>query len=179
MIEWKIRVSIFRNTLILKQLGIALGIPFGVLIIILLFLEGDPRYKMYGIGLILALFASTWVFVMIFYKGKYEVQFTLDNEGILCETQADQAKKNRIINFLALVLGLISKKPGVAGAGILGQSRQKVYLRWNKVKLVKYKPRQHTILLRGGPLESLGLFCTPENYSEVTIMVADKTRHLN
>ena len=178
ILAWETRVSIFRNSLILKQLGIALGIPFGILIIILLFLGGDPRYKVYGIGMIVALFICTWLFVMIVYRGKYEVQFTLNKDGVLCETQSGQARKNRAINFLTVVLGFISKKPGVAGAGILAQSRQKEFLRWSKVKKVKYKPKQYTIMLRGGPLEAIALFCTRENYSRVSLMVREKTEHL-
>lgn len=70
-LEWKNRVSIFRNSLILKQLGIAIGIPFGILIIILFVLRGDLRYKIYGIGLIAALFVCTWLFVIIVYRRPY------------------------------------------------------------------------------------------------------------
>lgn len=179
ILDWKIRVSIFRNSLILKQLAIALGIPFGILIVILLFLGGDSRYKMYGIGLILALFIVTWLFVMIVYRGKYEVQFTLSKEGVTCETQSNQARKNRVINFLAAVLGLLSRNPGAAGAGILAQSRQKEHLAWKKIKKVKYRPKQHTIMLRGGPLEAIALFCRPDNYLEVSAIVQEKTGYLH
>lgn len=177
ILKWKIKVSIFRNSLILKQIGIALGIPFGILIVILLLLGIDSRYKLYGIGLILALFILTWLFIMIVYRGKYEVQFTLSKEGALWETQPGQARKNRVINFLTAVLGLLSKKPGVTGAAILAQSRQREYLRWKRVRKVEYKPKQHTIMLKGGALETMALFCTPENYLEVSSIVQNKGKN--
>jgi len=32
--EWTIKVSVFRNSVIVRQLGFAIGIPFGILIIV-------------------------------------------------------------------------------------------------------------------------------------------------
>jgi hypothetical protein len=82
------------------------------------------------------------------------------------------------VGILTVVLGLLSGRPAVAGAGMLAQSRQEVFLRWNRVTKVKYKPKSLTILLRGGWMEQIALFCAAENYSQVEHEVMFRTTHL-
>lgn len=166
-IEWYVNVPIFRNTLILKQLGLAIGIPFGLLAVILAFASGKSIYTLYALGLIGALLFFTWLFVMVVYRGQYEVEFVLDDKGVLCRTRIGQAKKNQIVNNLTVMLGFLFGKPTVAGAGMLAEARQSVYLRWCRITKISYQPRRHTILLRGGWTEQIALFCTEINYDEV------------
>jgi len=75
-------------------------------------------------------------------------------------------------------LGLLSGKPAAAGAGMLAQSRQEVFIRWGRVMKVKYRPKSDTILLRGGWTEQIALFCTAENFSEAERFIELKTKHL-
>lgn len=176
--QWQISIPIFKNTVILKQLGIAIGIPFGLVALVIGFASGKSVYVLYGLGLIGALLFFTWLFIMAVYRGKYEAEFVLDDKGALCRTQAKQANKNRIVNALTLVLGLLSGKPAAAGAGMLAQSRQEVFLKWNRVTKVKYKPKSHTILIRGGWTEQIALFCAAENYLQIEREVMLRTAHL-
>lgn len=170
-IQWQISVPIFRNTVILKQLGLAIGIPFGLVALVIGLSSGKNMDMLYGLGLIAALLFFTGLFIMAVYRGKYEVEFVLDGKGVLCRTQAKQAKKNRVINTLTVILGLLTGKPAAAGAGMLAQSRQEVSLRWNRVTRVKYKPKSRTILLRGGWTENIALFCADENYEQIEAFV--------
>lgn len=177
-IEWKISVPIFRSSVIVKQMGIAIGIPFGIVALVIGFTSGKSVYTLYALGLIGALLFFIWLFIMAVYRGKYEAEFVLDDKGVRCRTQAKQAKKSRIVNTLTVVLGLLSGKPAAAGAGMLAQSRQEVFLRWNRVTKVKYKPKSLVILLRGGWTEQIALFCAAENYSQVERAVMLRTTHL-
>lgn len=177
-IQWEISVPIFKNTVILKQLGIAIGIPFGLVAVIVGLVSGKILYSLYFLGLIAALLFLTWIFILVVYGGKYEVEFELDNKGVLCRTQAKQAKKNRIINGLTVFLGLFSGKLSAAGAGMTAQSRQEVFLKWSHITKVKYKPKSLTILLRGGWTENIALFCSAENYSQIEQVVILRTAHL-
>ena len=177
-IQWQISVPIFRNTVILKQLGIAIGIPFGFVALVIGLASGKSVYVLYGLGLIAALLFFTWLFIMAVYRGRCEAEYVLDDKGALYRTQAKQAKKNRTVNTLTVVLGLLSGKPTVAGAGLLAQSRQEVFLKWNRVTKVKYKPKSHTILLRGGWIEQIALFCAAESYSQIEHEVMLRTTHL-
>jgi len=125
-IEWSIDVPFFKNSIILKQLGIAIGIPFGLLLIFFFVISKpeDRIYTLYAFGLIFLLFFLTYLFIMFLYKGKYSVSFILDDKGIQSFTQADMAKKNKIVNGLTVGLGLLAGKPTVAGAGMLANSKQ-------------------------------------------------------
>ncbi len=170
-IRWEISVPIFKNTVILKQLGLAIGIPLGLVALVIALVSGMSRDTLYSLGLVAALLILTGLFIMAVYRGKYEAEFVLDGKGILCRTQAKQAKKNRIVNTLTVMLGLLSGKPAAAGAGMLAQSQQEVFLRWNRTTKVKYKAKRLTILLRGGWTENIALFCTDENYEQVEAFV--------
>ncbi|MDD4796159.1 MAG: hypothetical protein PHO66_00120 [Eubacteriales bacterium] len=175
-IQWRVSVPVLRNTVILKQLGLAIGIPFGLVALVMALTSGESVYTLYGLGMIGALLILTWLFIMAFYRGKYEAEFVLDDKGVLCRTQAKQAKKNRIVNALTVVLGLLSGKATVAGIGMLAQSRQGAVLKWSHVRKVKYKPRQQTILLKGGFSERVALFCTSEIYAQVEQKVLLQTK---
>ncbi len=88
--------------MILKQLGLAIGIPFGLVALVICFASGKSVYALYGMGLIGALLFFTWLFIVAIYRGRYEAEFVLDDKGALCQTQAKQAKKNRIVNDICL-----------------------------------------------------------------------------
>lgn len=171
-IHWEIDVPLFQNPLIVKQLGLAIGIPFGILLIFLFFLSLIDPNALYGVALVMLLLFLTFLFVKVIYKGVYQAAFVLDGRAVTCKTRSAQGKTNRIVNGLTFFLGIFSGKPAVAGAGVLAQSRQSVSLRWRNVKKVKYLPKQHTILLRGGYLESIAVFCREDNYQKVSAWIA-------
>ena len=83
-------------------------------------------------------------------------------------------KKNRAINTLTAVLGLLTGRPTVTGAGILAQSRQEVLIPWSRVTKVKYKPKSYTVLLSGGLTEHIALFCAQDNYVEAERFVKNE-----
>ena len=170
-IEWKISVPVFRNSTIVKQLGLAIGIPFGLIIVILLLVTKASIYALYALGLIAALFLFTYLLIRVLWGGKYEAGFVLDSKGIRCYTQESQRRKNRVLNALTVVLGLLSGKPAAAGAGLLAQTRQDILVRWQNIRKVKYCPKQHTIMIRGGFAENIAIFCSEDNYAEVEIFV--------
>jgi len=161
---------------LLKQLGLAIGIPFGLISLVIVLISGRSLDTVYALGLIAALLILTWLFIMAVYRGKYEAEFALDQKGVLCRTQAGQAKKNRIVNTLAVIFGLLSGGPAAAGAGMLAQSRQEVFIRWKRITKVKYKPHTRTILLRGEWTEQIALFCTDENYPVAEEFINGKTK---
>ncbi len=173
-LQWQIRVPIFRNRVIVKQLGLAVGVPFGLVALVIGLSTGKSVYTLYGLGLVAALLLLSWLFIWVVYRGQYEVEFELDSRGVRCRTQAEQAKKNKIVNNLTLALGFLSGRLTAAGAGMLAQSRQDVFLRWDRVTRVKYKPKSRAILLRGGLTESLALFCAQENYARVERVVRER-----
>ena len=174
-ISWSIAIPLFRGV-VFRQLGLAIGIPFGILIIILLIIARSDPNAFYGLGLIIALLFFTWLFLMVVYRGKYDAEFILDEKGALYQTEVKQAKKNRIVNSLAVLLGLFTGKPVAIGAGMLAGSRQKVFLRWDCLT-ESVQTKSYTILLRAGLTNNIGLLCQ-DNYYPVEQFVRHKTKHL-
>jgi hypothetical protein len=161
-LEWTISVPILRNSIIIKQLGIAIGIPFGILIIFLIFTKA-----WYGLILITALLLFTYLIIMIVWGGNYHVGFELNKNGIRNYTMEVQAKKNLVINAATIILGLFSGKLTVAGAGFLAQSRQDVFIKWKNIKKTKYLPAKYTVMVRGSLTENIAIFCNRDNYPDV------------
>ena len=67
-LRWETYVPIFRNRFILKGLGLAIGIPFAVVIaVIVISVRGDiaGTDAKYALGLILAAFVLTFLLVMV------------------------------------------------------------------------------------------------------------------
>ncbi len=172
---WQISVPIFKNPLIMKQLALVFGIPFGLLALILGLSTGQWILSLYILGILAGLLILTGLIVLLLYRGRYDAEFSLDDKGALCRTQTGQRKKNKVINTLAVTLGLLSGKPAVAGAGLLAQSRQEVFIRWKNISKVKFKPGSRTILIRSGLMESIALFCDETNYEDVSSLVRQKT----
>jgi serine/threonine protein phosphatase PrpC len=96
------------------------------------------------------------------------MEFILDDKGVRASTQADEFRKNTRMNALTILLGTLTGKPAAAGAGMLAQSRQRVFIKWSDVTGVKYKPNSNTILLKSGWTESIAIFCTDKLYDEVS-----------
>ena len=165
-LKWELKVPIFKNPIILKQLGIAFGLPFGILITILIAITQEIRYLAYFFVIIGLLFFLTYLAIMVLYKGKYDVGFVIDDKGVRCYTQRAQAKKNKMINSLAFIFGILLGKPGVAGAGLLAQARQDETIKWKNIKNVKYRPKYNMILIKGNFAENMAVFCTKDNYEK-------------
>ena len=71
------------------------------------------------------------------------------------------------------LLWAFSGKLSAAGSGMAAQARQEVFIKWSNIT----KPKSLTILLRGGWIETIALFCTSENYSQIQQEVILKTTH--
>lgn len=174
--EWDIKVPIFKNKLILRQLGLAFGIPFGTILLVFsgfaVFMQDQNAW--YAFALVLVLLSLTFVFVMVFFKGSYDVHFEITDEGIDSYTNEEQANKARMINRLAFLGGLLKGMSGVAGAAMLADRRQKVSIYWDLVSTVKYYPQHYTILIKENAINSMGIFCTPENYEAVEKMIKER-----
>ena len=180
-LQWEIYVPIFRNRFILQGLGLAIGLPFGVVIAVIVITAGGDIFgtdAKYALGLIALLFILTFFLIMIVYGGKYAPGVIVDETGIVNYTQIKHARRSRIINRLLIALGLFSGSPTAVGTGMIAQSRLEMRLRWKSIRKVRYYPKSHTILVRAGYMEKIAVFCTPENYSEVEKMIKERSEFL-
>jgi len=161
-IIWEIRVPIFKNGLILRQLSIAIGIPFGILMIILLLAKAYYGLILVGATLILAV-----LLVSLIYRGSYDVRYVLNRKGILCQNQERQKKRVKRLSAVTFLLGLFSRNFPAAGAGLLSGSRMDTRISWKRIKKIKFKESHKTITVYAGIGENIALFCTDDNYDIV------------
>ncbi|MDN5323692.1 MAG: hypothetical protein PWQ67_2146 [Clostridia bacterium] len=179
-IQLEIYVPLFKNPFILKGLAIAIGIPFGTLITVIIILTKgdimgtDAKYALFLIGV---LFVLTYITVMVVYGGKYAPGFIIDENGITNYTQESQTKKNKIINTILIIFGLYGGNLTAAGTGLIAQSRQVRRISWKAIRKVKYYPKQHTIIIRGALTEKIAIFCSKENYAQVEAVIKEKVQH--
>lgn len=173
-IQWVSIVPIFRNSVILKQLSIAIGIPFGFVIVFLSLSSRGSRDLIYAIGLIIAAIALTFGFVELIYGGKYKAEFIVDKQGIRCRSEKNQEQKTHIVNSLAILAGFLSKKPAVSGAGMLANTKLNIFIPWDKVKKIKYIDKENVIIVKGKLTENIALFCTDDNYLQVKDYIKGK-----
>jgi len=169
-IKWETYIPLYTNPVILKDLGKAIGIPFGILILFLLWISkgdifgSDVKYAFFIIGL---MFFLTFLLTIALYGGKYAPGFIVDDKGVTNYTQDKQRKRNKLINGLLVFFGLMGGNYTAAGAGFIADSRQVMKIHWKNVRYAKYDPKRHTIIIKGGIAEKIAVFCTKENYSEV------------
>jgi hypothetical protein len=173
-LQWEINVPLFRNPFILRGLGMAIGIPFGMMIIIIIVLSKgnimgtDAKYALGFIALILIL---SLIATQLVYGGIYAAGFLMDKKGITSYTQEKQAKRNRAVNRLTVILGLARGNLAAVGTGVLAHSRRIMQINWREIRHVYYYPKQSTIIVKGGFAEKMTLFCTPDNYEEVVTFI--------
>lgn len=177
-VSWETEVPIFRHPLILKQLATAIGLPFGLVAVVLIATAGTHNriYALYALGLISATLLLTVALVILLYGGKYAVGFVIDDIGIRCYTQKTHAKRNRALNNLTVILGLLARQPSVAGAGVLAAARQSVLVRWKRIRAIRYDDKTQTISVQGRYLETIAVFCTPANYEQIAAIIQSKTQ---
>ena len=164
--SWSIRVPIFKNSLILKQLGLAIGIPFGILAVVLIIFEGY-----YALMLIGATFVLAFLLVLIIFRGTYDVEYVLTDTKVLCRNQYSQRKKVQGLSKLLFWLGLLRGNPTAAGIGMMSGSRTSETLSWSRVRKVRYDDRSKIIYIKGGLGDSIVLFCGEDNYPSVKDLV--------
>lgn len=120
-----------------------------------------------------AVTAGLWVLGLVImavvFRGRYGVRYTLSSTGLLLETTSRAAK---ISNRAAIVAGVLSGKPGVAGSGLLAASQETQEVKWRGNFRAVYRPGSQMILLKGAWRTLMLVQCTPENYAEVAEKVA-------
>lgn len=161
-ISWNSEISIFKDKTILKQLGLAIGIPFGLLLVFLVVIKA-----WYGVGLVTATLLLGFVFVYMVYGGKYSVSYVIDEKGIKMESEEGHKKKAKTVGILTFLAGIFSKSPTVSGAGLLSTFNDSRSITWKNIKDIQYNNNRSLIIIKGPLGDKIYLFCPPELYESI------------
>lgn len=177
LISWEIDVSLLNNKHIVKQIIFVFSIAILFTILVIFFIElfsGSLTWSFLVtlakifllLVAIIAVLAVLGVFLVM--GNRYSYAYTLDpDRGIWERPQVRQRRKNFIINSLLVILGLFAKTPSAAGAGVLAQSRQEQFVKWEDVNKLEIDPRNNTVALKKNRRVLMVVFCHPDNFEAV------------
>lgn len=113
--------------------------------------------------------------MLIVFRGRVAVSYRVDSEGIAMETRDRVA---RGANRAAIVIGALAGKPGLAGAGMIGRSREHEAVRWAGAFHTAADSRRRLIDIRNAWRSVLLVQCTPANFEAVQARIRDEmARH--
>lgn len=166
--SWEANIHLYRDKTILKQLAIAIGIPFGVVVIFLLWAAAGSTSpsRFYGIYLIILVFGLTFLFLTVVYKNSFHVRYILTQKHITMKMSEKQAKTNKRVNNATMLAGLVTMNPTAMGAGVLASNRQQQTMKLTDIQSIKLDERKHRILVNDSFYEFI-IQCTAQNYQDV------------
>lgn len=174
-ITWNTELPLLTSPVIIRQLIFVLVASTLFVLVFVLALdafegnltwESFMRYLIYALLILGGLSFLAMIVILVFYGNRYEYKFTLDETGVTSETVGGTRKKNAIVNLLLVLSG----RPGPAGAGLIGASRQSEMVKWEKVESISVDPQKLEIVLRRKVRAIMLIRCTPENYQAVLQM---------
>lgn len=143
-----------------------------LLLVMALFVDGGRSWNtglLVGSGLaVIGLAIAILIIALLFFGNKIPYRFTATDKVASMEMMSRKAK---VANRLSSFLGILTGKPGVAGAGAIAASREYTELPWKWALRAKYYPGAKTITLLNGWRAVIRFYCTEENYQEVADFV--------
>jgi hypothetical protein len=112
---------------------------------------------------------------LVLFGNKYAMRFELTEKHISWE---GRSRIGRIAGPLAFILGLLARKPSVAGAGMLAAANNSGKMSWSEVRRIKEYPALGVITLMNSWRVVARLFCTPDNYRTVAEIVRSHAKNL-
>ena len=177
--RWVYEMNLFKDLWVFWTIlkifgGIILG---GMLIFLIIEVFGGHDYA--GVlkmgGIMAAIFLGLSILGYLLYAammgGKYCVVFTMDNEGILHEQQAKQAKKASVIGDLLVLAGAATGNLTTVGIGLTHGNRSAMYSTFKGTKKLTSIKRQHTIKL-DATLDHNRVWCEAEDFDFVWNYIA-------
>ncbi len=177
-IVWDVDFPLTNNPLVMKQFAMLLlftGLFMFLLLSFIFVVTGEfsaipvtfviTVICIGGIGLLMLLV------MLIFFNNRIRVRFTMDRKGVLMETLDKRSKSS---SRLAIILGVLARSPGAAGAGMLAVSREREFTDWKGLAEVTYNQRHRTIVLRNRWRPVQMVICTPENFETVAGFISQR-----
>jgi hypothetical protein len=176
---WDISVPLLTSRFFLYDMFKVTFITFGIVGVILsvIFASDGGSRQIVGvlkiIGIIALGFMGMYVLVSLLWFGnRCQTRFTVSGKGISAEMLRS---RDKAVNRLLVLLGLLTGNPRAAGTGLIAMSRESIGIRWGDVRKVKEYPLPRVITIMDGWHVLVRLYCTPENYDQVVEAVRNHT----
>ena len=175
--QWEAMILLYKDKTVLRQLIIAIGLPFGVVVLFLLWVSSQSNdiYAWYGLILIGVLFVLTVFFVGFVYQNRMHVRYNLDQNRIKMEFSERQKRVNCWVNWTTTITGFFAKNTTAMGIGLLASANQKQTMRLVHVKTVVAYPEQFKLILVDSYRQFL-VQCNSHNYHDVKYFLRQHTQ---
>lgn len=177
LLTWENRVRLLANPSLWSSMLLVLGIPAGLLGLFFAFLSKRLDYLLIVplgfIGVVFAIFFLVALVIDAF--GGMRATFFLTSHGV----RFISGKGVNAAASAAIFVDVLSGKPGLAGAGLLAESEQSLFIPWHEISAIRVKASRHYVQVRGNWGDKpIGLYCTSENFREVldTLRVRSSVR---
>ncbi len=175
-LAWTVRVPLLTNRIILKQMLIwsglssaLVGLIFGGILSSQDGVEALPYAALIMGACFVGLNVLAGLTMGLFFLNRMTLSFRIDDEGI---AMAAGDARARNANTLAIVLGALSGKPGVAGAGLIGRSQERDGVAWDDVRGWRAVPDLFAVSVRRGFPGPLVVYAEPRSYDAVLAAIA-------
>lgn len=175
LLAWDITVPLLTNRFMLFDFARWMLLTYGVMLLVacLIGLFTRDLGVLWNVCQLFGLVCSgmTLLFVLImliFFRNRMEFAFSVDKDGVNALVPSRRAKAG---TRLAMLLGVLAGKPGVAGAGLLARAQENTRLEFAELRRVRFSPGPAVISLRDKWFRHVRLYCRPDNYAEVEELV--------
>lgn len=183
LVEWDYSIPLYGNRFIFLDMLKALGIPFGLISILIGWsawsakLKGSSfsfygfQYALFFIGIIIFF---TVILLWIIYQNRFDTHFIIDNYAVRMALNPGHRKRARWISTLLIILSVFAKKPGMIGTGLLAQNAESSDIPWTDIFYIKYWDRLHIISLRNSWRQIGVVYCPKDQYEEICKIVQEQ-----
>ena len=119
------------------------------------------------------LWALGLAIMVVVFRGRYHVRYTISARGIRCEDVSGAAGTT---NRTADLAGVATRRPHLVGAGLIAASRGFESLRWSGAFRAVFDARHHQVVLCNAWRTLMWVQCTPDNYGEVASLIESQMR---
>ena len=175
--SWTAWITPLRNMTAMKQLLMCLAVAILSVGLLMAFLTGEIAALWYVGGILTAIFIPLtlvgalihWMFV-----GGKELYIITDRGVWRGPAKGAPEKLGGAFNALGAA-HLLSGNLSAAGLSMMVAARVQENMAWRDVKEVTYKPGSRLIVLKVNRMNKIWMFCTKENYAQVSAMVKGYT----
>jgi hypothetical protein len=176
-LTWETDVHLVTHPLMLANFAKLFAITafiMGALLSLILAVTGGarsivPMLEMTGM-LTAGLAVLSGLVCLVIFRNRMHMRFSLDAKA--AETEVIDARA-KTANKIAVVAGILTGRPGLAGAGLIAQSSSHQKAVWNAVAHARFNRAWRTVSLSNGWRTVLILFCTRNNYDAVAAFVGE------
>lgn len=164
-LTWETRIRLLANPSVWGSMLMVFGIPSVLLGIFLAFIAKRPEFALLvplgSLAVLLGIYVLVAIVIDLF--GGFKVVFFLTSQGV----RSVAGKGAKAAATAAFWSGALTGNPGMAGAGLLAESEQNVFIPWKDITKIKVKTwRRYILIKREWGDKPIALYCTPENFAQ-------------